>query len=117
VLAAGGSQLVPELRLWRVGLAALPALRRASVVVRSERERLLIRTSATADTPTADTEWWRTAIGADAASAPGPGKPVTIVDSGLDITHTEFAARPNTTLLTLRRRPSRMTTMERRSLR
>src|SRR5439155_7128638 len=27
------------------------------------------------------------------------GKPVTIVDSGLDITHEEFASRPNTTLL------------------
>jgi len=38
-------------------------------------------------------------IGADAATPPGPGKPVTIVDSGLDITHEEFSSRPNTILL------------------
>jgi subtilisin family serine protease len=58
-----------------------------------------MRTTSALDEPTADSEWWRTAIGADAASPPGPGKPVTIVDSGLDITHEEFASRPNTTLL------------------
>jgi hypothetical protein len=80
-------------------MGAVPALRRAGVVVRAEPERLLVRTTAARDDATADTEWWRTAIGADAAPAPGPGKPVTIVDSGLDITHGEFASRPNTTLL------------------
>ena len=26
---------------------------------------------------------------------PGPGKPVTIVDSGVDVAHPEFAGRPN----------------------
>jgi subtilisin family serine protease len=97
--AAGATELVPELRLWRVGAGALPALRRAGVVVRAEPERLFVRASASVDDPTADTEWWRTAIGADTSPAPGPGKPVTIVDSGLDITHEEFASRPNTTLL------------------
>ena len=98
--AAGGSQLVPELHLWRVPLRALARLRRAGIVVRAERERLLARTTTAVDVPAAaDSEWWRTAIGADAATPPGPGKPVTIVDSGLDITHGEFASRPNTTLL------------------
>ncbi len=38
-------------------------------------------------------------IGADRTVPPGPGKPVTIVDSGLDISHPEFANRPETTLL------------------
>jgi subtilisin family serine protease len=97
--AAGAAELAPELHLWRVPAAALPALRRAGVVVRAERERLFLPTTSVLDTPTADSEWWRTAIGADAATPPGPGKPVTIVDSGLDITHEEFASRPNTTLL------------------
>src|SRR5438309_2235301 len=55
-------------------------------------------TSASAE-PLAGLEWWRAAIGADRADPPGPGKPVTIVDSGLDISHPEFAGRPNTTLL------------------
>jgi subtilisin family serine protease len=44
-------------------------------------------------------EWWRAAIGADQLDSPGPGKPVTVVDSGLDITHPEFASRPNTEIL------------------
>jgi len=44
-------------------------------------------------------EWWRPAIGADRVDPPGPGKPVTVVDSGLDITHPEFASRPNTILM------------------
>jgi len=99
VRAAGGVSLAPELHLWRVAASAVPELRRAGVVTRAERERLFARTTSALDTATADEEWWRTAIGADAAAAPGPGKPVTIVDSGLDITHREFASRPNTTLL------------------
>ena len=97
--AAGAAELAPELRVWRVRVAALPGLRRAGILVRAEHERLFLRTTSVLDTPTADSEWWRTAIGADVATPPGPGKPVTIVDSGLDITHEEFASRPNTTLL------------------
>ena len=52
-----------------------------------------------AQEPLASQEWWRTVVGADAIVPPGPGKPVTVVDSGLDITHEEFRTRPNTTLL------------------
>jgi subtilase family protein len=98
--AVGGASLAPELHLWRVSASALPRLREAGVVVRSERERLFRRTTSVLDEPAVDdNEWWRTAIGADAAPAAGPGKPVTIVDCGLDMTHREFASRPNTTLL------------------
>ena len=39
------------------------------------------------------------AIGVDGLTPPGPGKPVTIVDSGIDVTHPEFAGRPNTATL------------------
>ena len=35
-------------------------------------------------------------VGADRAEPPGPGKPVTVIDSGVDLTHPEFAARPGT---------------------
>jgi subtilisin family serine protease len=42
-------------------------------------------------------EWWLAAVGANLAQAPGPGVPITIVDSGTDPTHPEFANRPNTT--------------------
>ena len=44
-------------------------------------------------------EWWLADVGADRATPPGPGVPITIVDSGTDPTHPEFAGRPNTTFL------------------
>jgi hypothetical protein len=48
--------------------------------------------------PLAGLEWWRAAVGADRVPPPGPGKLVTVIDTGLDVTHPEFAGRPNTTL-------------------
>jgi subtilisin family serine protease len=77
------------------------------------RRRLLIvlsaalccATPATAATgriagdPLQPQEWWLAAIGADPAAAPGPGIPITVIDSGVDPTSPEFAARPNTTFL------------------
>ncbi|HZS24504.1 MAG TPA: S8 family serine peptidase [Gaiellaceae bacterium] len=51
------------------------------------------------DDPLQAQEWWLTAVGADITQAPGPGVPITIVDSGTDPTHPEFAGRPNTTFL------------------
>ena len=96
----GGTALVRELGIWRVPAASLPALRRAGVVRFSEPERLLpIAAAAQATDPLVPTEWWRGAIGADRVDPPGPGKPVTVVDSGLDVTHPEFAGRPNTILM------------------
>jgi subtilisin family serine protease len=44
-------------------------------------------------------EWWLSHVGADPAAAPGPGVPITIVDSGTDPTHPDFTGRPNTTFL------------------
>jgi hypothetical protein len=44
-------------------------------------------------------EWWLADVGADRATPPGPGVPLTIVDTGTDPTHPEFAGRPNTTFL------------------
>jgi subtilisin family serine protease len=42
-------------------------------------------------------EWWLTAVGADQSTPPGPGVPISIIDSGVDATQEEFANRPNTT--------------------
>jgi hypothetical protein len=94
---AGGTELVRELRIWRVPDGALTP----TVVARREPERLLTKLALTAPAtdPLVPAEWWRTAIGADLVDSPGPGKPVTVVDSGLDITHPEFASRPNTILM------------------
>jgi Subtilase family len=52
----------------------------------------------TAD-PLEPQEWWLSAIGANVAQAPGPGVPISIVDSGVDPTQPEFANRPSTTFV------------------
>jgi subtilisin family serine protease len=49
--------------------------------------------------PLIGSEWWLSHVGADRADPPGPGIPVTIVDSGIDTTNPDFAGRPDTTML------------------
>ena len=56
-------------------------------------------TGRISDDPLQSQEWWLHDVGADAATPPGPGIPIAIVDSGLDVTTPEFAGRPNVTLL------------------
>ena len=98
---AGGTEIASELRLWSVPSYAVADLRRAGVVELARPDRLLTTESvaAQASDPLVPLEWWRSAIGADRVDSPGPGKPVTVVDSGIDLTHPEFANRPNTTAL------------------
>jgi hypothetical protein len=56
--------------------------------------------AATADAePLQSTEWWRTDVRVDGLVPPGPGVPVTIVDSGVDFAHQEFVGRPDLTAL------------------
>ena len=98
----GGTLVSRRLRIWRVpsveaqriGLE-LSARGIARVI---EPDRLLVPQRAAVD-PLVGLEWWRAAVGADRVPPPGPGKPVTVIDTGLDVTHPEFANRPNTTLL------------------
>ena len=100
--AAGGTELAHELRIWRVPSYAVADLRRAGVVRISRTEQLLPTSAASqlqATDPLVPQEWWRAAIGSDLVESPGAGKPVTVVDSGVDLTHPEFATRPNTTAL------------------
>jgi hypothetical protein len=105
---AGATELAPSIGIWRVPTAAardvLPALRRAGLVRLVQPERTLHRAYAkvTPD-PLTSTQWWRADVKADQSEPPGPGKPVTIVDTGLDLTHPEFAARPDTTALNTQR--------------
>ena len=49
--------------------------------------------------PLVPTEWWRAAIGVDTLTPPPAGRAVTIVDSGIDVTHPEFLGRANTETL------------------
>src|SRR5712692_7101465 len=48
-----------------------------------------------ADSP-ASGEWWLQAVDAAGLTSPGPGTPVLIIDRGLDLSHPDFAARPDT---------------------
>jgi hypothetical protein len=98
---AGGVQIARELSLWSVPSRAVPDLRRAGVVRLARPDRLLSTNSAAtwATDPLVPKEWWRVAVGADRVEPPGAGKPVTVVDSGIDLSHPEFANRPNTTAL------------------
>lgn len=101
-LTAAGAQLVDaRLRLWELELPemglVLAALRARDAVgieqpVRTYRAAAL---STTAVDPLEAAEWWRSAVGLDGLTPPGAGVPVTVVDSGINLTHPEFAGRPD----------------------
>jgi Subtilase family len=91
----GGTLLSKRLRIWRVPGRLLPALLArggVKVVERDERAHLAVE-------PLQSTEYWRPLVGADSALPPGPGKPITVLDTGIDLTHPDFAGRPNTIIL------------------
>jgi hypothetical protein len=103
----GGQELDPLLGLWR-----LPSWEAQRLLPKLERRGLL--RSVTPDVPVgtdpdnasgffgqfsdplSTTEWWPSHIGAANWTAPGPGVPLTMIDSGVDLSHEEFAGRPNT---------------------
>ena len=102
---AGGTQIDPEIALWRVPSAAaarlLPALRRTGLV-RSVSPDVALQAAPTAPapvTPHFSAEWWIPAVGADKWTPPGPGVSLTMIDSGVDASNPEFLNRPNTTYL------------------
>ncbi len=104
VTAAGGRLIAQSLGLYVVSddaaAAILPTLR-ARGALRYSAPNRPAGTLAVADftDPLVPTEWWRAAVGVDALTPPPAGTPVTIVDSGMDVTHPDFAGRPNTEML------------------
>jgi hypothetical protein len=104
---AGGEQIAPAIGLWRVSSTAairlLPGLR-AQGVVRSVTPDVPLRPSPWQGLlrPLVDhkpQEWWIPHIGADRWTSPGPGVPITMIDSGVDASNPEFAGRPDTSYL------------------
>lgn len=100
---AGGELIAPELRLYRLDADAagrvVPGLERRGAVAHVQPDLsagTLAVAARAADEPLFADEWWRAAVRVDGLTPPGPGRPVTIVDSGIDVTHPEFAGRPNT---------------------
>jgi Subtilase family len=99
---SGAKRLSRHIGLWLVpsGSAALPALLRSGAL-RYAHPDAAISDYSPLDQPTdplGPTEWWLSTIGAAGITAPGPGVALTTIDSGLDGTHPEFAARPVTYL-------------------
>jgi subtilisin family serine protease len=99
---AGATVVSPELRMYRVPSSVarriVPELRQHGALQTVERERR-VGSLATFSDPLSANEWWRAAVDAEVVDPPGPGIPVTIVDSGIDLSHPEFASRPDTEVL------------------
>ncbi len=77
--------------MWLVPDAA--AARLHGVVARAEnRAAEPLGTAVQARDPLEGSEWWLSAVGAERVQPPPPGKPVAVVDSGVDRTHPEFSA-------------------------
>ncbi len=97
--AEGGTLVSPSQRIWvlptRAAQRVLPGLLARGVVQAVEPDLPIELARANVD-PLVQREYWRPLVGADAATPPGPGKPITVIDTGLDLTHEEFAGRPNT---------------------
>ncbi len=76
------------------------ALRAEDVLARTEPDRRIVSfTHLSSGDPLLPSEWWIHDVGDDQTEPPPPGVPVTVVDTGLDLSHPEFKARPNTTAL------------------
>ena len=104
---AGAELISPPLQIWRLPTAQarrlLPQLVRAGAARSVQPDRPLdsslwssLGLSSLLADPLASTEWWIPHIGADRWNPPGPGVPLTVIDSGLDLMHDEFRGRPNT---------------------
>jgi Subtilase family len=104
---SGGRELDGTLSLWRLpsweAQRLLPRLQRRGLV-RSVTPDVPIGTDpgnasgffGQFTDPLSSTEWWPSHVGVASWTAPGPGVPLTMIDSGVDLTHEEFAGRPNT---------------------
>lgn len=99
----GATILSTELHIWRLRSATatrlVPRLRKLGALRYAEPDRPVHRHGHLngGDPLVAPTIGWHLyRVGADRAEPPGPGVAVTVVDSGLDMGHMEFAARPNT---------------------
>jgi hypothetical protein len=105
--ASGARELDRQLGLWLLPSAAaqrlLPGLRAQGLVTSVTPNRPLqpdaTQSIGYCTDPLCDQEWWIPHVHADAWTPPGPGVPVTMIDSGVDLTNPEFAGRPDTTAL------------------
>jgi hypothetical protein len=93
---AGATLAVPALHVWRLPPGSSTSMLRSlrGAVSFTEKERTYSTEAVPVD-PLSDTEWWRADVHVDTLDPPGPGMPVTVVDSGVKFGHPEFLNRPN----------------------
>jgi len=104
---AGGVLIAPPLALWRLpswtAQRVLPGLVRRGFV-RSVTPDVPVGTDprnasgflSQFTDPLSANEWWPSHVGVQSWVGPGPGVPLTMIDSGVDLAHEEFLGRPNT---------------------
>ena len=104
---ARGRLIDPSLALWRLpswtAQSLLPGLQRRGLI-RSVTPDVPIGTDPRGASgffgqftdPLSPSQWWPSHIGIGAWIGPGPGVPVTMIDSGVDLSHEDFAGRPDT---------------------
>ena len=104
VRSAGGVPVAAALDIWKLDGAAaarlLPRLERLGALryaEASQRRDALVRFTDPLSTP--ELGWHLYAVGANGAEPPGRGFPITILDSGVDLGHPDFAGRPDTVAL------------------
>jgi len=104
LVAAGGTLVVPQLRVWRLAArdanTTIRTLRARDAVSFVEPDRLYTTAAATAATvppsdPLVADEWWRGDVHVDTLTPPPAGVPVTLVDSGVSFGHQEFSGDTN----------------------
>jgi len=108
---SGGELIGPQLSVWRLpswtAKRILPGLMRRGLV-RSVTPDVPLMASSTGmvngflssfTDPLSSQEWWPAHVGVTNWTPPGPGVPLTFIDSGVDRSHEEFASRPDTTAL------------------
>lgn len=96
---AGATSVSAALRLYKIDDDAagtlLPRLKDCGAVrfAVPDRPAGTLAVSTDVPDPLVSSEWWRAAVGVTTLTPPGPGKPVTIVDSGVNVSHPEFLGR------------------------
>lgn len=104
-LRDAGARLVDgPLRLWEVDEATtselVESLRAQGEIAFTQPVRTYrVTATSRALDPLSESEWWRGEIGLDGLVPPGPGVPVTVVDSGVYVEHAEFVGRADLQLL------------------
>jgi hypothetical protein len=92
VAALGGLASETSASSRSTGLVALRARATRSAV---DKPVYTVAAAAADAEPLQSSEWWRPDVRVDGLTPPGPGVPITIVDSGVDFAHQEFVGRPD----------------------